>query len=64
MGVTNFSTVRNATRLAVYDETKINEKYHHDIAAIRPENDFGTRFIDCLINDANEKKSALEIPNK
>ncbi len=64
MGGINCSTVKKATRLAVYDETKIKEKYHHDVAATRPDKDFGTRLIDCLINEANEKKSALEIPNK
>jgi hypothetical protein len=64
IGVTNFSTVKNATRFAVYDETKINEKYHHDVAATRPDNDLGTRLIDCLMNEENEKKSALDIPKR
>ena len=43
---------------------KINEKHHHDVAAIRPENDLGTRLIDCLMKEANEKNSAFDIPNR
>ena len=64
IGVTNLSTVRKATRFAVYDEMKISEKYHQDVAAMRPENDFGTRLIDCLMNEANEKNRALEMPKR
>ena len=64
IGVTNFSTVRKATRLAVYDDTKIREKYHHEVAAMRPENDLGTRLIDCLMNEAKEKNRALDIPKR
>ena len=62
MGVTSFSTVRKATKLAVYDEMKMREKYHQDVAATRPDNDFGTKLIDCRINDEKEKKRALEMP--
>ena len=39
IGVSMRSTVRNAARLAVYVEMRISVKNHHELPAIRPDND-------------------------
>jgi hypothetical protein len=36
IGVTNFSTVKKAARLAVYDETRIKLKNHQALVTTRP----------------------------
>ena len=36
MGVTNFSTVKKAAKLAVYDETSIKLKNHQALVTTRP----------------------------
>jgi hypothetical protein len=43
MGATMRSTVRNAARLAVYEEIRINVKNHHTLPTIRPETDLRIR---------------------
>lgn len=43
MGATMRSTVRNAARLAVYEEMRINVKNHHTLPTIRPDMDLPTR---------------------
>jgi hypothetical protein len=42
MGATMRSTVRNAARLAVYEEIRIRVKNHHTLPTIRPETDLLT----------------------
>jgi hypothetical protein len=42
MGATIRSTVRNAARLAVYEEIRIRVKNHHTLPTIRPETDLPT----------------------
>jgi len=43
MGATMRSTVRNAARLAVYEEIRIRVKNHHTLPTIRPETDLPTQ---------------------
>jgi hypothetical protein len=42
MGATMRSTVKNAARLAVYEEMRINVKNHHTLPTIRPDIDLPT----------------------
>jgi hypothetical protein len=42
MGATMRSTVRNAARLAVYEEIRIKVKNHHTLPTILPETDLLT----------------------
>jgi len=42
MGATMRSTVRNAARLAVYEDIRIRVKNHHTLPTIRPETDLPT----------------------
>jgi len=45
MGVSMRSTVKNAAKLAVYVDMRISVKNHHELPAIRPDNDLQkTRF--------------------
>jgi hypothetical protein len=43
MGATMRSTVRNAARLAVYEEIRIRVKNHHTLPTMRPEIDLQTQ---------------------
>ena len=43
IGVTIFSIVKKAARLAVYEDMMINVKNHHALPIIRPETDLVTK---------------------
>lgn len=61
MGVTIRSTVRNAARLAVYDEMSISVKNHHTAPTIRPDIDRGDTSQPCCIKAASENQNEFSI---
>lgn len=63
IGVTIRSTVRNAAKLAVYDETRINVKNHQTEPTMRPDNERGDRSQPCCMNALNANQNEFRMPN-
>lgn len=63
MGVTIRSTVKNAAKLAVYDETRINAKNHQTEPAMRPDMDRGEILLPCCINAPSANQNEFEMLN-
>lgn len=56
IGVSIFSTVRNAARFAVYDDIMIRVKNHHTDPTILPENDLQTKAGGFVRHDPSRKQ--------
>lgn len=63
IGVTIRSTVRNAAKLAVYEDINISVKNHQTAPTMRPDIDRGDISQPCCINAANENQNEFEMLN-
>lgn len=63
MGVTMRSTVRNAARLAVYDEMRMSVKNHQTEPTMRPEMDRGEISQPCCMNAPSTNQNEFEMLN-
>lgn len=63
MGVTIRSTVRNAARLAVYEEIRISVKNHQTEPTMRPEMERGEMSQPCCMNAPRANQKELKILN-
>lgn len=63
IGVTMRSTVRNAAKLAVYDEMSMRVKKNHEAAAMRPDMERGDRSQPCCMNADRENQKEFKMLN-
>lgn len=63
IGVTIRSTVRNAAKLAVYEEIKMSVKNHQTEPTIRPEMERGEMSQPCCMNAPSANQNELKILN-
>lgn len=63
IGVTMRSTVRNAAKLAVYDDISISVKNHQTEPTIRPDIERGDKSQPCCMNAPNANQNELRILN-
>lgn len=63
IGVTMRSTVRNAARLAVYDEMRMSVKKNQEAAAMRPDMERGDRSQPCCMNAEREYQKEFKMLN-
>lgn len=63
IGVTIRSTVKNAAKLAVYDDIKISVKNHQTEPTIRPDIERGDMSHPCCINAPSANQKELKILN-
>lgn len=57
------STVRNAAKLAVYDDISINVKNHQTEPTMRPDMERGDRSQPCCMNAPNANQNEFSILN-
>lgn len=63
MGVTILSTVKNAAKLAVYDEISISVKNHQTEPTIRPDMERGDMSHPCCIKAPSANQNEFKILN-
>lgn len=63
IGVTMRSTVRNAAKLAVYEEIRISVKNHQTDPTMRPEIERGEMSQPCCIKAPRDHQNVLKILN-